>query len=176
MKEHEKNMKNALVLVFALFVGLAAQAQKFGYIDSEYILEKMPEFKKAEESMTKLTEQWTKDITSKTEEVAKLRIKYQQEEILLTQDMRLERQKAVDKAEQDLMALNNNIFGLNGLLFQKKKEILKPIFEEIYKTSEKIARKHKLSFIFDKASDLNMFYADPKHDYTDFMLEELGIK
>jgi outer membrane protein len=176
MKEHEKNMKNALVLVFALFVGLAAQAQKFGYIDSEYILEKMPEFKKAEESMTKLTEQWTKDITSKTEEVAKLRIKYQQEEILLTQEMRLERQKAVDKAEQDLMALNNNIFGLNGLLFQKKKEILKPIFEEIYKTSEKIARKHKLSFIFDKASDLNMFYADPKHDYTDFMLEELGIK
>jgi outer membrane protein len=176
MKEHEKNMKNALVLVFALFVGLAAKAQKFGYIDSEYILEKMPEFKKAEESMTKLTEQWTKDITSKTEEVAKLRIKYQQEEILLTQEMRLERQKAVDKAEQDLMALNNNIFGLNGLLFQKKKEILKPIFEEIYKTSEKIARKHKLSFIFDKASDLNMFYADPKHDYTDFMLEELGIK
>lgn len=176
MKEHEKNMKNALVLVFALFVSLAAQAQKFGYIDSEYILEKMPEFKKAEESMTKLTEQWTKDITFKTEEVAKLRIKYQQEEILLTQEMRLERQKAVDKAEQDLMALNNNIFGLNGLLFQKKKEILKPIFEEIYKTSEKIARKHKLSFIFDKASDLNMFYADPKHDYTDFMLEELGIK
>ena len=169
-------MKSTLFLVVALFIGLSAQAQKFGYIDSEYILEKMPEFKKAEESMTKLTEQWTKDITSKTEEVAKLRIKYQQEEILLTQDMRLERLKAVDKAEQDLMALNNNIFGLNGLLFQKKKEILKPIFEEIYKTSEKIARKHKLSFIFDKASDLNMFYADPKHDYTDFMLEELGIK
>jgi outer membrane protein len=176
VKEHEKNMKSTLFLVIALFMGLSTQAQKFGYIDSEYILEKMPEFKKAEESMTKLTEQWTKDITSKTEEVAKLRIKYQQEEILLTQEMRLERQKAVDKAEQDLMALNNNIFGLNGLLFQKKKEILKPIFEEIYKTSEKIARKHKLSFIFDKASDLNMFYADPKHDYTDFMLEELGIK
>lgn len=176
MKEHERNMRSTLVLILALFVGLSANAQKFGYIDSEYILNKMPEFKKAEESMNKLTEQWTKDVSTKTEDVAKLRIKYQQEEILLTQDMRVERQKAIDKAEQDLMALNNSIFGINGLLFQKKKEILKPIFEEIYKTSEKIARKHKLSFIFDKASDLNMFYADPKHDYTDFMLEELGIK
>ena len=125
--------------------------------------------------MNTLTEQWTRDVAAKYEEVARLKVKYQQEEILLTQDMRLERQRAIEKAEEDLKELNNSIFGLNGLLFQKKKEILKPIVEEIYKTSEKIAKKHKLSFIFDKASDLSIFFADPRHDYTDFMLEELGL-
>ncbi len=168
-------MKNLGLFLLVLLMGLSASAQKFGYIDSEYILNKMPEYKKAEEAMTKLTEQWTRDVSAKYEEVAKLKVKYQQEEILLTQDMKLERQRAIEKAEEDLKDLNNSIFGLNGLLFQKKKEILKPIVEEIYKTSEKIAKKHKLSFIFDKASDLSIFFADPRHDYTDFMLEELGL-
>ena len=168
-------MRTLVLFLWALFLGASATAQKFGYIDSEYILNKMPEYKKAEEAMNTLTEQWTRDVAAKYEEVARLKVKYQQEEILLTQDMRLERQRAIEKAEEDLKELNNSIFGLNGLLFQKKKEILKPIVEEIYKTSEKIAKKHKLSFIFDKASDLSIFFADPRHDYTDFMLEELGL-
>lgn len=168
-------MKSLGLFLLVFVAGLQASAQKFGYIDSEYILNKMPEYKKAEEAMTKLTEQWTRDVSAKYEEVAKLKVKYQQEEILLTQDMRAERQRAIEKAEEELKDLNNSIFGLNGILFQKKKEILKPIVEEIYKTSEKIAKKHKLSFIFDKASDLSMFFADPRHDYTDFMLEELGL-
>lgn len=171
----KQRMKSLGLFLLVFVAGLQASAQKFGYIDSEYILNKMPEYKKAEEAMTKLTEQWTRDVSAKYEEVAKLKVKYQQEEILLTQDMRAERQRAIEKAEEELKDLNNSIFGLNGILFQKKKEILKPIVEEIYKTSEKIAKKHKLSFIFDKASDLSMFFADPRHDYTDFMLEELGL-
>lgn len=161
--------------MLGVLLSFSLKAQKFGYIDSEYILSKMPEYKKAEESMNKLTEQWTKDISGKYEEVAKLRVKFQQEEILFTPEMKSQKLKEIEKAEEELKTLNNSIFGLNGLLFQKKKEILKPIVEEIYKTSEKVARKHKLSFIFDKASDLSIFYADPRHDYTDFMLEELGL-
>jgi outer membrane protein len=170
-----KEMKSLWTALFLLVFALPLSAQKFGYIDSEYILTRMPEYKQAEETMTQLTEQWTKDVSQKYEAVAQLKVKYQQEEILLTQDMRLERQKAIEKAEEELKQLNNAIFGLNGTLFQKKKELLKPIVERIYKTSEKIAKNHKLSFIFDKASDLSMFYADPRHDYTDFMLEELGL-
>lgn len=172
----KQRMRNLGFFLLTFVMSLPVSAQKFGYIDSEYILNKMPEYQKAGEAMTKLTEQWTRDISAKHEEVAKLKVKYQQEEILLTQDMKLERQRGIEKAEEDLKNLNNSIFGLNGLLFQKKKEILKPIVEEIYKTSEKIAKKHKLSFIFDKAStDLSIFFADPRHDYTDFMLEELGL-
>jgi len=168
-------MRNLVLFLLVFGIGLTASAQKIGYMDSEHILNKMPEYKKAEESMTKLTEQWVRDVSTKEEEVKKLKAKYQQEEILLTQDMKLERQRAIEKAEEDYKALQNSIFGLNGLLFQKKKEILKPIVEEIYKTAEKVAKKHKLGLIFDKASDLSIFYADPKHDYTDFILEELGL-
>lgn len=150
-------------------------AQKFGYIDTEYIMNKMPEYKKANETMNQFAEKWTKDLQAKYADVEKMKQKFQQEEILLTADMKKEKLAEIDKKEEELKNLNNNIFGLNGQLFQKKKEILKPILDEIYKTSEKIARKYKLSFIFDKASDMSMFYADPRHDYTDFIIEELGL-
>lgn len=150
-------------------------AQKFGYIDTEYIMNKMPEYKKANETMNQFAEKWTKDLQAKYADVEKMRQKFQQEEILLTADMKKEKLAEIDKKEEELKNLNNNIFGLNGQLFQKKKEVLKPILDEIYKTSEKIARKYKLSFIFDKASDMSMFYADPRHDYTDFIIEELGL-
>jgi outer membrane protein len=158
-----------------MLIGSQTFAQKFGYIDTEYIMNKMPEYKKANETMNQFAEKWTKDLQAKYADIEKMKQKFQQEEILLTGDMKKEKLADIDKKEEELKTLNNNIFGLNGQLFQKKKEILKPILDEIYKTSEKIARKYKLSFIFDKASDMSMFYADPRHDYTDFIIEELGL-
>jgi len=170
-----KKMKSKIFFLLLMLGGFQSIAQKFGYIDTEYIMNKMPEYKKANDEMNQFAAKWTKDIQAKYADVEKMKQKYQQEEILLTADMKKEKLFEIDKKEEELRTLNNSIFGLNGQLFQKKKEILKPIFDEIYKTSEKIARKYKLSFIFDKASDMSMFYADPKHDYTDFMIDELGL-
>ena len=168
-------MKSKIFFLLFMLVGYQSIAQKFGYIDTEYIMNKMPEYKKANDEMNQFAAKWTKDIQAKYADVEKMKQKYQQEEILLTADMKKEKLSEIDKKEEELRTLNNSIFGLNGQLFQKKKEILKPILDELYKTSEKIARKYKLSFIFDKASDMSMFYADPKHDYTDFMIDELGL-
>jgi outer membrane protein len=170
-----KKMKLKIFFLFLMLSGFQTIAQKFGYIDTEYIMNKMPEYKKASETMNQFAEKWTKDLQAKYAEAEKMKQKYLQEEILLTADMKKEKLSEIDKKEEELRILNNSIFGLNGQLFQKKKEILKPILDEIYKTSEKIARKYKLSFIFDKASDMSMFYADPRHDYTDFVIEELGL-
>ena len=168
-------MKIKVIFIFLVLFSLSSQAQKFGYIDTEYIMNKMPEYKKATESLNQITDKWTKEVQTKNEELEKMKQKYQQEEILLTPDMKKERLEAIDKKEDELKILNNSVFGVNGQLFQKKKEILKPILEDIYKSSEKIAKKYKLSFIFDKASDLTMFYADPRHDYTDFIIEDMGL-
>ena len=168
-------MKIKIFFLFLILGSLKSFSQKFGYIDTEYILTKMPEYKKANEIMNQFAQKWTQDLQEKYTEIEKMKEKYQQEEILLTAEMKKEKLAEIVKKEEDLKKQNNSIFGLNGQLFQKKKEILKPIMDDLYKTSEKIARKYKLSFIFDKASDMTMFYADPRHDYTDFIIEELGL-
>ncbi len=168
-------MKVKLIFVILFLVGLNGYSQKFGYIDTEYIMAKMPEYKKASGMMNELTEKWTKDFQAKYNELDKSKSKYQQEEILLTPELKKEKLAELAKKEEDLKEMNNKIFGIEGALFQKKKEVLKPILDEIYKSTEKVARKYKLSFLFDKASDLSMFYADPRHDYTDFVMEDMGL-
>lgn len=168
-------MKKAIVYLFLLLIGFQAKSQKFGYLDTEYIMAKMPEYKKATEVMNQLTEKWTKDFQTKYNDLDKIKQKFQQEEILLTPELKKEKLAEIERKDEELKSLNNSVFGINGALFLKKKEVLKPILDEIYKSSEKIARKYKLSFIFDKASDLSMFYADPRHDYTDFIMEEMGL-
>ncbi|UBM60099.1 OmpH family outer membrane protein [Marinilongibacter aquaticus] len=168
-------MKKSLFFLFLSLLSVNGIAQKFGYIDSDYILSKMPEYKEAVESMNTYSEEWVKDIQTKYREVEGLKLKYQEEEILLTDAMRKEREGEIARKEEEVKNLNNQVFGLNGQLFLKKKEIMKPIMDMIYVACEKVARQKKLMFIFDKASDLTMIYTDPRHDYTDYVLEAMGI-
>lgn len=168
-------MKKLLFLLFLSSISVAVSAQKFGYIDSEYITSKMPDYKKVEADMDAYSAKWVKDIQDKYAELEKLKQQFQQEEVLLTADMKRERQKAINDKESEVKELNNKVFGLNGLLFQKKKELMRPIMDEIYKSCEKVARQKQLMFIFDKASDISMIYTDPRHDYTDYVIEALGL-
>lgn len=168
-------MKKTIFLLFLTLISVQCFAQKFGYIDSEFITSKMPEYKKAQEDIDKYSEKWVSDIQVKYSELEKMRQQFQQEEILLTAEMKRERQKNIDDKEAEIKELNNKVFGMNGLLFLKKKEIMKSILDDIYKACEKVARQKQLMFIFDKASDMSMIYTDPRHDYTDYVMEALGI-
>ncbi|MFT6880907.1 MAG: outer membrane protein [Algoriphagus sp.] len=168
-------MKKTLFFLFLSAVFTSSYCQKFGYIDSEFITSKMPEYKEAMKTMNSYSDQWVKDIQSKYQEVEDLKLAFEQEEILLTEEMKKERMTAISKKEENVKSLNNEIFGLNGQLFQKKKEIMRPIMDVIYNSCEKVARTKKIMFLFDKASDISMIYTDPRHDYTDYVMEELGI-
>lgn len=152
-------------------------SQKFGYIDSEYITAKMPEYKKAKEEMVKYTEKWTNEISEKYKEIEKLQRQYQIEEVLLIEEMRQNRLKVIETKENEAREYNNKVFGFEGLLFQKKKELIKPALDLIYKSIEKIARTKQLMFIFDKSADgMMLLYTDPRHDYSDYIIEDLGLE
>ncbi len=152
-----------------------SKAQKFGYIDSEYITAKMPAYKEAVQTMDDYAKKWVAEIDKKKEELYQKKIKFQQEEILLTETMKEERQLALQNEELELSKLNNQVFGIEGLLFEKKKDIMLPILDEIYKACERVARERRLAFIFDKSSDISIIYSDPRHDYTDYVMEVMGL-
>ncbi|MFN3783926.1 MAG: OmpH family outer membrane protein [Spirosomataceae bacterium] len=167
-------MKKILIVLFFL-ASSATFAQKFGYIDSEYITSKMPSYQNTLEQMNQQSEKWVKEIQEKYNLLEQKQRKYKQEEVLLTDDLRKTRLKELEDLENEIRVQNNEIFGMNGKLFQKKKELMKPILDEIYLACQKVARQRQLMFIFDKASDISIIYSDPRHDYTDFVLEALGI-
>ncbi|MEH0154825.1 OmpH family outer membrane protein [Limibacter armeniacum] len=168
-------MRKAVLLLIALAAALTAQAQRFGYIDSQVIIEQMPEYKEAEDNLRKLSDEWTRDLKKMRDEVEDLEIGYKTEELLLTQDMKEERQKEIRGKREEIRRYQANHFGYEGLLFIKRKEMIKPIQDKIAKAATKVAKSKRLQFLFDKASDLTMIYSDPRHNYTDFVLEELGL-
>ncbi len=170
-------MKKALFFVFlsAVWATTPANAQKFGYVDTEFILSKVPEYQKALGEIDKFADKWSKEIQDKYVEIDKLQKAYQAEEILLTEDMKRERQRAISDKEREAREYNNRVFGYQGLLYEKKKELMKAPMDLVNRAVEKIALQKKLDFIFDKASDFVMLYTNPRHDYSDYVMEELGI-
>ncbi|WP_375434302.1 OmpH family outer membrane protein [uncultured Hymenobacter sp.] len=164
----------ASLLVLLITAG-SATAQKFGYIDSEFIMTKMPEYAQAQTEINNLSQNWQKDIEAQKKDLDKLYRTYQAEEVLLTEPMKKKRQDEILKKEQDVKGYQNKIFGYEGQLFKKRQELTKPVQDRVFEAVEKVAKKKQLAIMFDKSGDLTMLYTNPVHDYTEFVLEELGL-
>jgi outer membrane protein len=168
--------KHVVITLGLLFFGLNfVVAQKFGYIDSEFILSKMPEYAKAQNEIDQFTAGWQKEIEEMQHKVDALYSMYQAEQVLLTEEMRQERQAEIKKKETELKDYQKKVFGFGGLFFLKKQELIKPLQDKVFEAVSKVAKTKRLAIIFDKAAELVMIYTDPIHDYTDFVLEELGL-
>ena len=168
-------MKRNLLISALLLSAFTIQAQKFGYVDTDYVLSKMPEFKQAQSELTKLSDGWESEIQELSRDIESQYAALKAEEVLLTDEMRQQRIEEIQKKEAALTEYQKKIFGFEGLYFLKKQELIKPIQDKVFEAVEKVARENRLSIIFDKAADLVMIYTDPRYDYTDFVLDELGL-
>ena len=99
----------------------------------------------------------------------------QAEQVLLTDAMRKERTDEIHKKEVELKDYQKKVFGFGGLFFLKKQELTKPIQDKVWDAVDKVAKQKNLHIVFDKAGELTMIYTDPRYDYTDFVLDELGL-
>jgi outer membrane protein len=151
------------------------QAQKFGYVNTNFILNKMPEYSEAKAEIDKLSQAWQEEIQGMQKDIYGMYSALQAEEVLLTPEMKEERMITIQKKEDQLKEYQKKVFGFEGLFFLKKRELIKPVQDKVYEAVETVAHDHKLQFVFDKAGDLVMIYTDPIHDYTDYVLEELEL-
>ena len=171
-----KNFRGLLLAVVLLLSGAdVAQAQKFGWVDSEFIMAKMPEYAKAQQELALLSDTWQKEIEVQQKDLDKLHRNYQNEEIVLTEAMKKKRQDEILLKEQELKTYRNKQFGYEGQIFKKRQELNKPVQDKVFEAVEKVAKKKTLAVLFDKSGDLTMLYTNPAHDYTEFVLEELGL-
>jgi outer membrane protein len=169
-------MRVYIITVFFTIFGLNfVQAQRFGYIDTDFILSKMPEYKKAQGEINQLSDAWAKEIKEMSKNIEAMYASLQAEEVLLTDVMKKERTDEIKKKEVELKEYQNKIFGFEGLFFLKKQELVKPVQDKVWDAVDKVAKKNGLAIVFDKASAMVMIYTDPRYDYTDFVLEELGF-
>ncbi|WP_025763040.1 OmpH family outer membrane protein [Dyadobacter tibetensis] len=164
-----------ILLVLSVISTSTVVAQKIGYTDMEYITSKMPEYQMAQAEMKKFSEKWAKEIQDKFGEVDRLQRAYMAEEVLLTEDLKRKRQAEIQSKEIEAREYNSKIFGMDGLMFQKKKELMKPVLERVQRAVNKVCSQRRIDFMFDKSSDMGMLYTNPRHDYSDYIIEELGL-
>ena len=167
-------MKKAFALL-ALLSPVIIFAQKFGYVDTQYVLEKMPEYGEAQAEIEKLAKGWQEEVQSLYQEVEAMEVELKAEEVLLTKEMWEERNQTIERRWNEVKEYQQQIFGFDGLYFLKKKELVKPIQDQVFESVERVAKNNRLQIVFDKSGDLVMIYTDPIHDYTDFVLEDLGL-
>ncbi len=163
-----------LVLLLCVMTVCPLQAQKFGYIDSEYILRQLPAYNEAIQKIDSLAKTWEKEVKAEFKKIDALQAALKSEEVLLTEAMIADRQYKIDAKLKEAEAYREEIFGYEGLFFLKEKEWLEPLQEELYKTVEKVSEKHRLQLILDKAHP-GILYIHPIHDYTEYVMEALGL-
>lgn len=169
-------MKKQFFLVFFFFlVSNFVFGQKFGYVDTQYVLDQMKEYQEAQQEIEKVSLAWQDEIKDKQKEIEAMYSSLQAEEVLLTEAMKEQRMGEIKQSEEALKEYQKKIFGFDGMFFLKQKEILQPVQEKVFDAVETVAAKKQLQIVFDKSGDLVMIYTNPVHDYTDFVLEELGL-
>lgn len=165
-----------LVLTSLLVIGLSVLsfAQKMGYVDTDYILSQIPEYKAAQAELDKVSVDWQKEVEAKYAEIDKLYKTYQAESVLLTDEMKKKRENEIINKEKEVKELQKQRFGVDGDLFKKRMELVKPIQDKVYNAVKAVAERSGLAFVFDKAGQVSMLYTNNKYDKSDDVLTYLG--
>ena len=170
-------MKKFGVIIVLVFLTTAfAAAQKYGFVDSEYIRKNIPAFNQAQEQLDKLSKQWEKEVADGYAIVDQMYKSYQNDVVLLSNDMKTKREEAIVAKEKEMKDLQNKYFGPEGELFKKRQELVKPVQDEIIKAIKTVAADGNYAAIFDTAAGGNILFANPKFDLSDQVLEKLGYK
>ena len=167
-------MKRILLLLCILIFAGNIKAQKFAYVDSQFILNQIPEYKEAQKEIDNLSYQWQEDIETAYQGIDKLYRAYQTDKVLLTDKMRQSREDEIIQKEQEVKELQQKRFGAEGDLYKKQEELIRPIQNLIYNTIQEYAKEARYGVIFDKSSDLLMLYADDNLDKSEKILNRLG--
>ncbi|MBR4646249.1 MAG: OmpH family outer membrane protein [Bacteroidales bacterium] len=160
------------LLTLLMFFGFA---QKYAYINSEYILSQIPEYKEAQAELDRVAVQWQKEIESKFSTIDSMYKRYQVESITLPEQIKRSREEAIIAQEKAAKDLQKKRFGQDGDLFKKREELVKPIQDRVINAVNDYAKEKGYAFVFDTAGDLTIIYADPKWDINEQVLSKMGI-
>lgn len=170
-------MKKVILIVFFTFATFtAALAQRFAYVDSDYILKHMPEYASSQKQLASLSDQWQKDVDSRFQEIDRLYKAYQADQVLMTPDMRKRREAEIVEKEKAAKDYQRQVFGPEGELSKRSTGLIKPIQDKVSKAVQAVAESDNLDMIFDKNSEVIMLYASPRYDKSNDVITRLGLK
>ena len=166
----------SVVLFLFLFVDTAvSQDQKIGFIDSDVIMQQMPEYSGIEQRLNLLSENWQQEIEEMEEEIAELEREFEAREILFTEEIRQERLNDIEQRKEELDQYIEEKFGPRGEYYTRQRELLEPIQKLIFDALSRVADRDSYDFVFDRSEDSRFLIARQEWNLTREVMLELGI-
>lgn len=171
-------MKKLLCGAFVLFVAaLPASAQmKIGYINSEAIMQQLPEAQDAQKQLDGITADWQSELTKMQTELQRKFEDYDKKKLIMSDKRRAEAEKELQDMDKKMVDFRTAKFGTSGELFTKQNDLMKPIQDKVFKTVKDVADEGGYDYVFDKSSSTLLMYASEKHDLTSKVLAKLQQK
>ncbi len=169
-------MKKIILLSCLLGFGVLGFSQKYAIIDTRYILDRIPDYKAAQQQLDEIATNWQKDIDGRQTELDNMYKSYEAEQVMLSDELKKKREDQLFNKEKDLRDLQRKRFGFEGDLFKKRQELVKPIQDKVYNAVQKMAVQRGYDFVLDKSEGITIIFADPKLDKSEDVLKELGVK
>jgi len=166
-----------LLIVLLVLIGVSANAQRsnirMGYIDTEYILENIPEYNEALSQLDKKVQKWKSEIDLKLRGIEKKKLDLRNERVLLTKELIEEKEEEIKIEEAEILDYQQKRFGPNGDLIIQKKTLIEPIQDQVLTAVQEYAKSKKYDFIFDKSADVVMMYSNKRYDLSDYIVRTL---
>ncbi len=168
--------KFIFTFAFAALMTFTMSAQRIAYVDIAGILDKVPEYEQAQKQLDDLATKWRSEIAQEYDKIKGMYSRYQAEQVLLSDDVRAQKEEEIMTKEKEVREMQKNKFGPEGALFKKRQELVRPIQDRVYAAIEDYANDKGLDFIFDKSSNAGMIFSNARYDKTDDIIKSLGIE
>ncbi len=165
-----------LTILLPMLAFTGAFAQRFAYVDSEYILKHVPEYASSQKQLAAISDQWQKETDARFQDIDRMYKAYQADQVLMTGDMKKRRENEIIDKEKAAKDFQRQKFGPDGELAQRSTALVKPIQDRVAKAVQAIAESENLDMIFDKNSEVIMLYANPRYDKSAAVITRLGLK
>ncbi len=171
-------MRQLWFLTLALIIGsgtsLAQRGVRVGYIDVEYILENVEEYRQANDQLNIKAAKWKEEVELMRSKIEEMKKDLRAEKVLLTNELIEEREEEIQLLESEMIKYQQDRFGPQGDLVLQKKLLVQPIQDMVFAEVQKIGQNRRYDFIFDRSADVVMLFADKRHDLSDVVLREIG--
>ena len=169
-----KNIFLSIVLLLTVSISWSQRNQIIAYIDMEYILENVPEYLEAQNTLNEKVVKWRKQLDKEARYIEVLKTDLANEKAILTRDLIEEKEEEIALKQEELRRLESLYFGPRGDMFTFRKQLVKPIQDQVYNAIQSIASRKKYDFVFDKSSDLVMLYSNKKYDISELVLSNIN--
>jgi Skp family chaperone for outer membrane proteins len=158
------------VLLLTVSISWSQRGQVIAYIDMEYILENVPEYLEAQNTLDAKVVKWRQKLDKQARFIEVLKTDLANEKAILTKDLIEEKEEEISLKQDELRRLESLYFGPKGDMFSLRKQLVKPIQDQVYNAIQSISARKRYDFVFDKSSELVMLYSNKKYDISDLVL------